>query len=112
MIYTCHNPFASTRSEQEWTGEVNQLKTSKERIEMTVNGRGSSFHVIIGQSSRGGYLCIPDWQVGCPLASFSDRFWNQERLEEQLGLVDAITIATAIKEVDLLIKSNAERNVC
>lgn len=105
MVYTCYNKAVPRKSEQLWIGEIKHLKSAKNYYEMDVVGRGSSFHVIFGQSSKGGYLCIPEWDVGCRLAAFRDIFWNQEQLEKQLAKVDAITVATAIKEVDLLIKN-------
>ena len=107
MIYICYNPYATRKTDQEWTGEISYLKTSNGCIEMNVTGRGSSFHIIIGRSNRGNYICIPQWKVGCELASFSDYFWNQERLTQQLGNVDAITVATAIKEANQLINTDS-----
>lgn len=65
---------------------------------MEVTARGSSFHVIFGSHSHGNYLCIPNWDVGCELADYSDVFWNTERLSRIISYSDAITIATAIKE--------------
>lgn len=81
-----------------WTGEINKIKGVKENCEMEVTARDYYFHVIFGAHSYGNYVCIPNWNVGCELADYSDIFWNTERLSKIISTADAITIATAIKE--------------
>ena len=63
---------------------------------MRITGRGSSYRVIIGFYSLGCFLCVPEMDMGCPLADWSDLFWNQERIAQSLGQADAVTIATAL----------------
>lgn len=41
--------------------------------------------------------CIPDIDVGCPISSMSDIFWNWERLSGQMDAVDAATVACGLK---------------
>ncbi len=98
MLYTRLSPSNSV--------EISHIKTIKNCYSIDVTGHGSSFHIIFGKSNKGNYLCIPEWNVGCELASFSDSFWNQERLEQQLSKTDAITIAIAIKEASQFISKN------
>lgn len=97
MTYECHNPRSRIKSERIWTGELSIRRFDKWQCEMEVTGRGSRFYIIFGKYQNGGYLCIPEWHVGCELADFKDLFWNTERLEKQIGKADAITVAMAIK---------------
>ncbi len=87
-----------------WNGQINKISGVKENCEMEVTARGSYFHVIFGVHSNGNYLCIPNWDVGCDIADFSDLFWNTERLAKNLNMIDAITIATALKEAGEILK--------
>lgn len=104
MLYNCYNSNAKRKSEKTWVGEICNLIIKKSYYEMDVAGRGSSFHIIFGDSQKGGYICIPEWDVGSQLASYEDTFWNTEQLVKQLSIVDAITVATAIKTAATLIR--------
>ena len=88
-----------------WTGQIYEIKGIKENCEMKVTARGSHFHVIFGSHSYGNYLCIPNWNVGCELADYSDMFWNYEQLSTIIRYTDAITIATAVKEVSQILNN-------
>ena len=65
-------------------------------IEAYVEGRGSTMTIIIGDYCNGHFLCVPDLDVGCPLADWDDLFWNFERLSRLLNPVDAITIVAGV----------------
>jgi len=39
---------------------------------------------------------MPDFDVGCHLASLNDVLWNTERLTKVLGTVDGVTVAYAL----------------
>lgn len=91
-----------------WDGTYENLEISQDRLEVDVSGRGSSFHIIVGRYQNGNYLCIPSWQVGCELAGYQDTFWNREQLARQIGVVDAVTIVSAIKEISIYLKSAVE----
>lgn len=93
----------SGRHKTTWTGQIYKIKGIRENCEMDVIARGSHFHVIFGSHSSGNYLCIPNQNVGCELAHYSDIFWNCERLSRIIGYTDAITIATAVKEVSQIL---------
>lgn len=104
MEYICNNPSARKKCDQLWKAELNNLRVGINHSEMDVSGRGSSFHVIFGRYTYGNYLCIPILNVGCELASLTDAFWNTERIESQMGKIDAITVASALKEAYFLIE--------
>jgi len=86
-----------------WSGEINNIKGSKGNCEMEVTARGYFYHVIFGSHAYGNYLCVPNWNVGCELADYSDLFWNTERLSRIISNQDAITIATAVKEANQIL---------
>ena len=56
------------------------------------------FHVLLGECSDGNFICIPGIDVGCPLASLTDVFWNSERLSQIMNPVDAETVVKAIAD--------------
>lgn len=88
-------------------GDIDSWKVSWEILDaqtdyrkLRIRGKGSSFDVILGYSSSGNYLCIPEIDVGCALALWSDIFWNQKRLSGLMTESDAATIAHAINHYD------------
>lgn len=107
MKYLCKNPAGKVASDRRWTGEVQNLRRTGTVIEAEIKGRGSAMHVIIGKYEYGRYLCIPSWQVGSELAGLMDVFWNREQLERQIGKIDAITIAEALKVIAKELESMA-----
>jgi len=88
----------SGKKTSRWTGTV-KLRKNSPPYEIEVSARGSYFHILFGDHAYGKYLCIPNWDVGCELADFSDTFWNTERLTRQLKKVDAISVAQALAAV-------------
>lgn len=107
MKYHCKNPGEKAAWNRQWTGEVTNIKQTGTNIEAEVTGRGSTMYIIIGKYEYGRYLCIPGWRVGCELAGLTDVFWNREQLESQMGKVDAITIAEALKAISENLESMA-----
>lgn len=90
---------------QNWTGEILYADFHRIFMEGEVQARGNSFHIVIGTSSRGNYLCIPNWSIGIALADFNDYFWNHEKLRRdypELSEVDACSITYAIAEMALI----------
>jgi hypothetical protein len=73
-----------------------KLKQSVNPYEIEVSARGSYYHVVFGKHAYGNFLCIPNWDVGCELADFSDIFWNTERLCKHLNKTDALSVAKAL----------------
>lgn len=82
------------RSER-WAGRIKSLKKVGSNYEFMIESR-SSIYVVFGQTSKGYFVCIPDFEVGCHLVDLRDSFWNKERLIHVLGKIDGITVATAL----------------
>lgn len=97
MDFICKNPSADNTHSRLWSGRAGLAAHTASMAELIVCGRGSRMDVIIGKYRGGLYLCIPDINVGCPLSSMSDTFWNQERLSGQMNPVDAATVAWALR---------------
>ena len=94
MEYTCtlNNNGIETR----WSATISPITHNRSFYEVEICGRGSSFHVICGPQSKGHFLCIPNWQIGCELSEYDDVFWNSEQLSRQLSVVDTITVANGL----------------
>jgi hypothetical protein len=90
--------FQCKSKEDEWEGVVCNLVQHNNVYEFWIKSR-SSIMVVFGPTSRGGFACFPDFQVGCHLTDLKDRFWNTEQLIGILGEVDGLTASAAICEV-------------
>jgi hypothetical protein len=101
MEFKCS--YRTWKRQINWNGEIKKLHGNKEQCEFEFNSRGNYYHVIVGKHDYGNYVCIPNWDVGCELADYVDYFWNVERLSKRLKKEDAITVATAIREVKKLL---------
>lgn len=97
MEFVCYHKIDSKL--KNWIAEITNCKGNEKQCEFEVQSRGSYYHVIIEKHDYGNYVCIPNWEVGCELADYSDTFWNTERLSNHLRIADAVTIVTAIKEI-------------
>lgn len=99
MNFKCINTRAGKcpAHEREWTGQVKIAALTADTAELLIEGRGSYMDIIIGKYRIGLYVCIPDIDVGCPISSMSDYFWNRERLAKHMNQTDAITVAWALK---------------
>lgn len=99
MDFKCIDPRAgkSPVHEREWTGHAELITQTSNTAELIIHGRGSRMDAIIGKYYSGLYICIPDINVGCPLSSMADYFWNWERLAGQMNRTDAVTVAWALK---------------
>ena len=89
------------------TGHIEPIKTDSEPYEATITAEGYSFHAIFGSQCNGMFLCIPNWHMGCELASFDDVFWNHESImgrAETIGYENATAIAHALKEFQVFLK--------
>ncbi len=62
---------------------------------------GTYFHVIAGPHKYGSFLCIPNHDIGCELADFSDIRWTVGRLcMHPIRKVDAVTVAAGISHLE------------
>ena len=100
MYYKCKNQSARGAYGPAWTGMAELTKQTAVMAELLLYGRGSRMDTIIGKYQSGLYLCIPDIDVGCPLSSMSDIFWNWERMAGQMNAADAATVACGLKAAD------------
>ena len=80
--------------------EIDPIKLDKAPYEAYVSALDSKYHIIFGKHHAGGFLCIPDYHVGCEISSLDDVFWNHESIlhnEEQLTYEESTAIAYALK---------------
>ena len=64
-----------------------------------VNYNGNYYSIIFGKYVNGGFCSIPNWNVGCELASFDDVYWNKGALHKVIkSKKTAEAIAMAIAE--------------
>ncbi len=96
MKFTCKHTYEDGYSET-WNGTWELIHCDGPFWEILIKARGSAFHSIIGSSSVGLYLCIPSLGIGCGLSSWSDTFWNTEKLSTFLPVTDAVTIAEGLR---------------
>ena len=84
-----------------WNGTVQLLRPNQPSlIEAVINARGHRFHILTGLHIYGGWLCIPDWNIGCELSCLNDRFWNFSSLQRAgLGILEASSIADALAAI-------------
>ena len=104
MEYDCSNTKARKEENKYWKGRIVSYEKRNDGFEAEITGRGSSFHIIVGETRHGNYLCIPAWGVGSELTDYQDTFWNCERLRKQLSAVDSITVSNGIKAIAMLLK--------
>ena len=96
MEFQCRHTYENGHF-QEWTGSWELVHYNGSFWELLINGRGSSFHTILGISSAGLYIWIPSIDVGCGLAGWTDTVWNTEKLSGFVSVTDAVTIAEAVR---------------
>ena len=72
------------------------LKRSANPYEIEVSALGNYYHIVFGEHAYGNFLCIPNWDIGCEIADFSDLFWNTERLSKHLNEADALSVTKAL----------------
>ncbi|TDW07917.1 hypothetical protein EDD63_1821 [Breznakia blatticola] len=87
----------------EWEATVEHTGNNKENHETIFTGRGSKIIAVIGQSTNGNWICFPEREYGCYLSSLDDVFWNQEKIENGLGIIDAQTVAKGLKYLKTII---------
>ena len=71
MEYICKQS-----GQESWIAQISLLDHNDTQLEVDIQGRGTQFHVIVGQHQYGTYLCIPNHGIGCDFASLSEHFWN------------------------------------
>jgi len=79
-------------------GYIIPIRIDKEPYECTVEARGYSYHLLFGSQINGNFLCIPNWNIGCELASLDDKGWNLHSLlsTDRLDYEDSTAIISAL----------------
>lgn len=95
--FICHHTYPSGR-ERVWSASWELIDAGFDNIEMRISGAGSAYTAVVGSSSAGRFLYLPDCEMGCPLASLEDSYWNYERISGHLCETDAVTIAGALRD--------------
>lgn len=93
VSFHCHEKIG--RKLENWDGIVRSIFNHGSHYEILIESRSSIF-VTYGKISRGGFACMPDFDVGCYLVDLKDKFWNTEKLSAVLGKVDGVTVAQAL----------------
>lgn len=75
-----------------------------------LNNGENSYHLIFGKQINGNFLCIPDWFIGCEIASYDNIEWNESSLSEavyyngRLDYNDVSAICYALKTIKPYLK--------
>lgn len=101
MIFLCEREIGNLK--EKWSGIISRLKNFGSHFEIQIESR-SSLTVLFGETSRGYFASIPDFNAGCHLVDPQDVFWNTESLAGVLGKVDGITVATALYHIAAQLK--------
>jgi hypothetical protein len=89
------NTFICKHKKKSWSGYICSFKDYGSHYEFRIQSR-SSITVVFGRTSRGNFACMPDFNAGCHLANLNDVYWNTEKLTAVLGVVDGVTVASAL----------------
>ena len=90
-----------------WSGKICPLLPFTP-FDYEVTAHGSSFHMIIGEHSRGTYLCIPDWGIGMDLAKDGSRKKNLEQLVEKYPRIQSEDAVSIVDAVTAILERNRE----
>ena len=81
--------FWKTKMTKDWTEEASII------FEHDITIGDCSYLVIFGRHINGGFICIPNWNIGCEAAGDGDILYNTDKLI-QCGL--DIEVAGAVAE--------------
>lgn len=93
MTFEC--VYKKNKINERWTGKILYLKKCGSHYELGIES-SSNITVIFGKGAYGGFACMPDFRAGCHLGTLDDKPWNTEKLVQALGVIDGITVATAL----------------
>lgn len=94
--------FKHTIENKTYTSTID-IYSINEPYELNLSVNGSHFHILLGSHLGGHFICIPNWEIGCELASYSDAFWNMEKLDKHINPIDAECIAYSIKDLNKIL---------
>lgn len=101
MEYTC--TLSKGHNTCSWRCVISLICNHDPYFEANIQGNGSSFHVITGPHIGGNFLCIPDHEIGCELATLTDVFWNTEQIRHHLNPKDSRTLAVGLSLIPAMI---------
>jgi len=107
MTFECYHSDSDEQKKQSWICEVKQFIKTDTGFEAEITGRGSRLYIIVSNYQYGKYICIPGLQVSSELASLDDCFWNSEQLSMAISIIDAITVANALRGISKHLKTAA-----
>ncbi len=85
-----------------WTGLWRIYDHDDYYAELDVQAGGYRYWLIVGRYANGHYLCIPEWNVGCPLShNLQDRFWNYGSLSKTMKPFHAMGVVRALEDFSL-----------
>lgn len=109
MKYNCNHTYENGKKVS-WEIEADIVDMSDNTTEIEVSGRGSTFGIIVvecGSNSR--FLCVPEVNIGCQMASYTDRLWNLEKLSKKMNETDAATICCALSNIGKSLERNQHK---
>lgn len=92
-------PFLREEDIQRKQGSIRIINIDHEPYEININADGYGFHTIFGSQSSGHFLCIPNWNIGCGLGPYNDRYWNTNSIygSGKIRYEDACAIGNALQ---------------
>ena len=98
-------PFHDSSDIRRKQGSIKIINIRHEPYEITIDTDGYSFHAIFGSQINGHFLCIPNWNIGCELASYNDRYWNIKSIfrSGRVRYEDAYAIGNALQLLEFML---------
>lgn len=88
--------FNCKTEDEKWSAIINQFQNYNSYYMANISARGSSINILVGSTDNYNWVALPTYNISSELSHFSDVFWNTEKLTSLIGIVDAVTVATAI----------------
>lgn len=80
----------------QWIGRIKQIEEFETYQLIRVEGKGSAIDVLVGRAGSYNWISLPGMEVASQLSSWSDTFWNLEKLSRLISRCDAITITNML----------------
>lgn len=103
--YLCHG--SDKMYPDSWHGSISKKILHGNIIELDVEARCSYFHIIIGQSDKCTFLCVPNWGIGTEIAGFDNRHWNLEHIKKLYPKIHEVDIISIVDCIAALNEENA-----
>ena len=83
-----------------WQASLKSITNYENYYEASIEARSTHFNMLVGHTDSYNWVALPIQEVSCSLASLDDIFWNEERLSNLIGAIDATTIVSTIAFID------------